>query len=196
MLRSVNNIPFSDAELLEKYQQTNNASYIGELVKRYNRMLYVVCFKYLKDEDDSKDAVMQIFEKLLDSLKDQKVNYFKSWLYMVAKNHCLMQLRKQQTKLKHHDDVVEFQLNLMENNHSPHHIEESEEKLNQLDECIKTLEEKQKKCVELFFIEEKSYQQVEEITGYGYNKVKSYIQNGKRNLKLCMEKKLSSKFNV
>jgi RNA polymerase sigma-70 factor (ECF subfamily) len=198
LLRTAFNIPLTDTELLEKYQQTLDAKYFAELLKRYNRMLFAVCFKYLKNEDDSKDAVMQIFEKLLENLKDQKVTYFKSWIYMVAKNHCLMQLRKLQTQLKHHDGIVEFQQSLMESNHNPHHIDESETelKLSKLDECIKTLEEKQRECVQLFFIEEKCYQEVTTLTGYDYNKVKSYIQNGKRNLKICMEKKFSSKFKV
>ena len=159
-------------------------------------MVFSVCFKYLKNEDDSKDAAMHIFEKLLETLKDQKVSYFKSWLYMVTKNHCLMQLRKQQTQLKHQDGIIEFQQALMENSHDVHHTDESEEKLNKLDDCIKALEEKQRQCVDLFFIQEKCYEEVITITGYEYNKVKSYIQNGKRNLKNCLEKKLSSKFNV
>ncbi len=155
-------------------------------------MVFSVCFKYLKNEDDSKDAVMQVFEKLLETLKDQKVSYFKSWLYMVAKNHCLMQLRKQQTQLKHQDGIIEFQQGLMENGHDMHHTDESEEKLNKLDDCIKALEEKQRQCVDLFFIQEKCYEEVITITGYEYNKVKSYIQNGKRNLKNCLEKKMPS----
>jgi RNA polymerase sigma-70 factor (ECF subfamily) len=154
------------------------------------RMVFAISFKYLKNEDDSRDAVMQIFEKLLKDLKVQQVSYFKSWLYMVAKNHCLMELRKQQTKLKHHDGIIEFQNGFMENNHSLHHIEDNEGKINQLEECIKILEEKQRKCVELFFIEEKCYEEVMDLTGYDYNKVKSYIQNGKRNLKICMERKI------
>ena len=124
MLRSYSNISLSDAELLEKYQQTLHANYIGDLLKRYNRLVFSVCFKYLKNEDDSKDAVMQIFEKLLEILKDQKVSYFKSWLYMVAKNHCLMQLRKQKTQLKHQDGIIEFQQSLMENGQGLHHTDE------------------------------------------------------------------------
>lgn len=198
LLHSLNIQDSSDAELIEKYQNTGNSHWIGVLYKRYTRMVYAICFKYFKNEDDSKDAVMQIFEKLLKDLKDHQVTYFKSWLYMVAKNHCLMQLRKQQTQQKQMDGVIEFNQLLMENNHDQHHTDENESelKLSKLDECIKTLEEKQRKCVELFFIEEKCYQEVVNITNFDYNKVKSYIQNGKRNLKICLEKKFSSKHKV
>jgi RNA polymerase sigma-70 factor (ECF subfamily) len=57
-----------------------------------------------------------------------------------------------------------------------------------LEKCIETLGDEQKQCVKLFYLQEKCYKEITESTGFDMNKVKSYIQNGKRNLKICMEK--------
>lgn len=67
--------------------------------------------------------------------------------------------------------------------------DEIEANLNALDECIDVLKKEQKECVKLFFLEKKSYQEVNELTGIDLKKVKSNIQNGKRNLKICLEEK-------
>ena len=160
---------------------------LGELYERYMPLVYGVCLKYLKSREDSQDAVMQIFEKLIDQLQKHEVGNFKSWLHVLAKNHCLMQIRsskgKQSVELENSgSENMEFSI-------VPHHDEEKgqEVNLNHLSGCMEKLSAEQKKCVELFFLEEKSYHQVVEASGYELKKVKSYIQNGKRNLKICME---------
>ena len=140
--------------------------------------------KYLKNEDDSKDAVMQLFEKLLIDLKKHEVQNFKGWLHTVAKNYCLMQLRKKNPETPLIENLV------VENQHFAHHEEEPqlEERLTLMEEAIAQLNDSQKKCVELFYLKEKCYQEISEQTGYTMNEVKSFIQNGKRNLKIYMEK--------
>jgi len=140
--------------------------------------------KYLKNEDDSKDAVMQLFEKLLIDLKKHEVQNFKGWLHTVAKNYCLMQLRKKNPETPLIENLV------VENQHFAHREEEPqlEERLTLMEEAIAQLNDSQKKCVELFYLKEKCYQEISEQTGYTMNEVKSFIQNGKRNLKIYMEK--------
>lgn len=140
--------------------------------------------KYLKDEDNSKDAVMQIFEKLLSDLRRHEVQHFKSWLHTVARNYCLMQLRKKNPETPLDDNLV------VEKEHFLHREEghELEERLTLMEEAITQLNEQQKLCVELFYLKEKCYQEISDQTGYTMNEVKSFIQNGKRNLKIYMEK--------
>ncbi len=139
--------------------------------------------KYLKDEDDSKDAVMQIVEKLLLDLKKHEVQNFKGWLHSVAKNFCLMQLRKKNPETPLTENLV------VENQHFAHReeTEQLEERLTLMEEGINQLNEQQKTCVELFYLKEKCYQEISEQTGFTMNEVKSFIQNGKRNLKIYME---------
>jgi RNA polymerase sigma factor (sigma-70 family) len=76
----------------------------------------------------------------------------------------------------------------MENEIDPHHddVNEKEINLSNLNEALKSLAEKQRICVELFYLQEKSYNEVAEITGFTMNEVKSFIQNGKRNLKIYL----------
>ncbi|MDF2438461.1 MAG: sigma-70 family polymerase sigma factor [Bacteroidota bacterium] len=145
--------------------------------------------KYLKDEDDSSDASMQIFEKLLKDLKKHEIQQFKGWLHMVCKNFCLMQLRSGQTKLKHQKELYKDFAGIMENDLGLHHSLEytKELQLNYMEECMKGLNNEQRLCIELFYLQEKSYNEVAAMTSFSMNNVKSYIQNGKRNLKICIE---------
>ncbi|MBL4594788.1 MAG: sigma-70 family RNA polymerase sigma factor [Flavobacteriales bacterium] len=175
---------FTDNELIAKYKKAGDNSLVGELYKRYSHLVYGVCLKYLKNEEESKDAVLQIFENLLTDLKKHEIANFKSWLHSVARNHCLMFLRKQQTQLKR---VNEYEATYQheETFRAPFSVHEKEEKevmLTKLEEAMTGLKEEQRVCIELFFLEEKCYNEVADITGYDIKKVKSYIQNGKRNL--------------
>jgi RNA polymerase sigma factor (sigma-70 family) len=175
----------TDEELILRYKESGELAIVGELYNRYTALVYGVCLKYLKDREESKDAVMQIFERLMVTLKEHDVNVFKPWLYVSARNHCLMQLRAR--KGKNFQELSPF---LMENGSNGHqeHGPEIETNLHKLEKCIQELGNEQKRCVQLFYLEQKCYKEITESTGFDLNKVKSYIQNGKRNLKICMEK--------
>jgi RNA polymerase sigma factor (sigma-70 family) len=176
----------NDAELLENFYNDKNQEWIGILLERYTLLLFGVCMKYLKNEEESKDAVQQIFLKVLSEVNKYKIDYFKSWLYMVAKNHCLMKLRGSNNKeIK---DISEVQIADVETDKQ--RIIENEKTYSVLEESLEELNEEQKQCVILFYLKKNSYNQISEITGYSVMQVKSYIQNGKRNLKLLLEKKL------
>ena len=174
----------TDEELLNLYQTTQKLEWLSMLYLRYTSLVYGVCLKYLKDREDSKDAVMQIHEKLIESLLQHKITNFKSWLYVNARNHCLMQLRSM--KGRKMEEISPF---LMENGLQEHLEDEMDSELNiaRMEKCIETLVEAQQQCVRLFYLQEKCYKVIADQTGFDLNQVKSYIQNGKRNLKICME---------
>lgn len=178
----------TDAELLRRFQQDGEINALAELFGRYTGLVYGVCMKYLKNREEARDQVMAVFEKLIRVLPAQPIGNFKGWLYVTTRNQCLMHLRARQS-------TPEYDLEpaIMENALWLHLEEEPEREANltHLENCIEQLIEDQKKCVRLFFLEENSYIQVAEKTGYSMNQVKSYIQNGKRNLKICMEEHAS-----
>ncbi|MES2591209.1 MAG: sigma-70 family RNA polymerase sigma factor [Bacteroidota bacterium] len=180
---------FSDLELVNQYKLTSDNACIGVLFQRYTHLIFGVCVKYLKDEDDAEDASMQIFEKLLTDLKKHEVQQFKAWLHMVCKNYCLMQLRSGATRLKHDKEMHKDLAGFMESEQDLHlTVQNTKEiQLTYMEECMKGLNAEQKLCIELFFLQEKSYQEVTETTNFTMNNVKSYIQNGKRNLKNCID---------
>lgn len=180
---------YSDIELIKNYKQSNKTLYVGELYKRYTRFVFLISMKYLKNETDSKEAVMQIFEKLLTDLKKHKIENFKSWLHVVTKNFCFQELRRRQNFQKKHDEYENFSTSFMEKEEEMHHsIEQQKEiKLQALEKAVSELNNEQRKCIELFYLQEKSYKEVVELTGFEMKKVKSYIQNGKRNLKLLLQ---------
>jgi RNA polymerase sigma factor (sigma-70 family) len=174
----------TDEELIVLYKKSEALDIVGELYNRYMALTFGVCLKYLKDREESRDAVMQIFEKLMVSLKDHTVTQFKGWLYVTARNHCLMQLRSK--KGKNFEEISPF---IMETGPEEHLQEgpEIETNLSKLEKCIEGLGSEQKQCVQLFYLQQKCYKEITESTGFDLNKVKSHIQNGKRNLKICME---------
>ena len=174
-----------DAVLIAQYKHTGSLEVLGVLYNRYMHLVYGVCLNYFKEEEASKDAVMQIFEELILKLKIHEVQNFKSWLHVLTRNHCLMAIRK---NAKH--DTISIEDAFVENTEFVHlDIEDAKEKqLTVMEKCMDTLSEEQKISVNLFYLQEKCYKEVAEITGYEILKVKSYIQNGKRNLKICIEK--------
>lgn len=180
----------SDHELLDYYYETKDQQWIGILLERYTLLLLGVCMKYLKDEEEAKDAVQQVFLKVLTEVSKYKVEFFKSWLYMVAKNHCLMKLRNKtikNVKQLNEETAVEHA------DTDKQEILASETTYSLLEEAIEELSAEQKLCVTLFYLQKNSYQQIIEKTGFTAMQVKSYIQNGKRNLKLLLEKKLKKR---
>jgi RNA polymerase sigma factor (sigma-70 family) len=181
-----NSKPSTDAENLAAYRATENLEFLGQLYEPYMEMVFAICYKYLQDEDESKDAVMNIFEELVEKLRTHQVENFRSWLHSVARNHCLMQMRANKFEIQ-----GIFEDDSMENVPSEHLSDESfelEQNLSKMGNCLETLSTEQKTSIELFYLQEKCYQEVAEMTGFDLSKVKSYIQNGKRNLKICIEK--------
>ncbi len=174
----------TDEELLSLYQATRDLECLSTLYLRYTSLVYGVCLQYLKDRDEAKDAVMQIHEKLIEGLLQHSVRNFKSWLYATTRNHCLMQLRAERQH-----PTEEISISFMENGLAEHPLEEvMRSEASALEKCLQTLPGPQHRCVTLFYLEEKCYKEITALTGFDHNEVKSYIQNGKRNLKNCLER--------
>jgi RNA polymerase sigma-70 factor (ECF subfamily) len=185
-LKNISSTDQSDTELVLVYRQSGDLKVLGELYQRYMELVYGVCLKYLKESELAQDAVMQIFEELVSKLKKHEVENFRGWLHQVAKNHCLMQLRTPKN-LK----TVALPPLLMQNEEDVHlnGVMEKEENFQKLEKCIASLSDEQRTMIKLFYLEGKCYNEIVEITGLEWNHVRSSIQNGRRNLKLCMEKK-------
>ncbi|TDQ09312.1 RNA polymerase sigma factor [Pedobacter metabolipauper] len=174
-----------DAALITGYKATGDLEVLGVLYNKYMHLVFGVCLNYLKDEEQSKDAVMQIFEELVLKLKVHEVKNFKSWLHVLSRNYCLTILRKN-SKYK----TISLEDSFVENTDFVHlDMDDTKEtKLTVMEKCMETLSEEQRISVDLFYLQEKCYKEVSDLTGYDMLKVKSSIQNGKRNLKICIEK--------
>ncbi|MEL6624267.1 MAG: sigma-70 family RNA polymerase sigma factor [Bacteroidota bacterium] len=180
----------SDEALVTRYKDHGESACLGELYERYMHVVFLVCMKYVKDESTSEDLAMQIFEKLMVDLRKYEIKTFKYWLHSVVRNHCLIYLDKEKKRRvkrerlqqdlmeKGEDRVVDFGLEIQM---------DKELQLQQMEQALTKLKLEQRVCVELFFLQKKSYQEVASETGYTLKQVKSYIQNGKRNLKIRME---------
>jgi RNA polymerase sigma-70 factor (ECF subfamily) len=174
-----------DNELLRRFYLDKNNDWLGVLLQRYTLLLLGVCMKYLKNEEEAKDAVQQIFLKTITELHKYKVDYFKSWIYMVAKNYCLMKLRNKNNIPVEINDRVLSEPDEADNKNSH---QQKETTLTKMEQALKQLNTEQQRCVILFYLEKKSYQEISELTGYSTLQVKSHIQNGKRNLKIMLER--------
>ena len=189
-LTFLRNIPTTetDKELVAAFKQSGEMNYLSILYQRYMDLVFGVCLKYFKDAERSKDAVMEIFEELNTKLKQHDVENFKGWLHVLARNYCLMQLRSPRN-VKTTEFKADF-MQLEENTHLNSEALEKESNFVKIEQCLETLPSEQKDSVRLFYLENKCYNEIAEITGYDWNKVRSYIQNGRRNLKLCIDGKV------
>jgi RNA polymerase sigma factor (sigma-70 family) len=175
---------FNDSELVLQYKQTESMETLGDLYSRYMDLLYGVCLKYLKEPAEAQDAVIHIFEELVTKVKKYDIENFKGWLYQLAKNHCLMKLRSKKTQPVNVDADL---MHLQENMHLDDVIQK-ETNLIVMEHCIEQLPTEQKAAIQLFYLQEKCYKEIAETTALDINKVRSFIQNGRRNLKICMDK--------
>lgn len=179
---------YTDKELIDRIQTQGEAECLGVLFTRYHHLIYGVCMKYLQNSEESRDSVMEIFEKLHLDIRKHEIQHFKSWIYRVAQNHCLMKLRKAQIHYEYKDftgnealeEVVWIELSGQK--------EQEEKKLTGLEKCVELLKSEQKSCIDLFYLKEKSYKDIELETGLSFKEVKTHIQNGKLNLKKCLQK--------
>jgi RNA polymerase sigma factor (sigma-70 family) len=174
-------------ELVSAFKESSDPLYLSQLYQRYMELVFGVCLKYFKDTERSKDAVMDIYEILNLKLKQHEVTNFRGWLHVLARNYCLMQLRSPRN-LK----ITELNADFMQNKEIAHPDSEQaikEENLSKLERCIGTLPKEQQEMIELFYLQQKCYNEIAALTGAEWNKVRSHIQNGRRNLKICMESK-------
>ena len=179
-----------DQALLEEYRNSGDLKILGDLYGRYMHLVYGVCLKYLQNRENAGDAVMQIFEKLIEEVKRHEIKNFRSWLYVLSKNFCLMQIRAGKSKDRKLDEWSRMQEDSVEFSHEVHPVdEEGIEENSALNDCIGQLKPEQKECIQLFYFQNWSYRQIAEILHIEEKKVKSHLQNAKRNLKICLEGK-------
>lgn len=191
MIKKSENINLDvDNDLLNRFRETGDLEILGALYKNYIHLVYGVCLKYLKDREESKDAVNKIFEKLIFEIPKFEIQNFKTWLYVLTKNYCLMHLRKEKAEKHRFEKYSEGFF--VESTEIMHPIDEDRDVNleSQLKICIERLKAEQKECIQLFYYESKCYKEISEELKIEEKKVKSYIQNGKRNLKICIEQSL------
>ncbi len=176
-----------DEELINQYQKDLNQYQIAILFDRYIHLVFASCMKYLKEEEAAQDAAMEIFESIPEKIIKHKIEHFKSWLYITTKNHCLMQLRKQKP-IDRMEKIENFVQLSVENEDFLHLDNKEDDNHALIVKCLSELKEEQKLCIELMYLKGKSYKDIADNTGFELKHVKSYIQNGKRNLKAMLEK--------
>jgi RNA polymerase sigma factor (sigma-70 family) len=187
-LKNIPSTAAHDHELVQLYRSSGDMKVLAELYQRYMELVYGVCLKYVEDTEEAKDAVLSIFEELVTKVLKYEISNFKGWLYQLARNYCLMKLRSGKKFTKAQIDV-----SLMQNEETVHlnGVLEKEENFRHLQYCLGQLVAEQKTVLELFYLQGKCYNEIVNTTGIEWNKVRSFIQNGKRNLKICMDKKLA-----
>jgi len=187
---------YTDTELLQQYRKTADSQWLGWLIERYSLLVFGVCMKYLRNATDAQDATQHVFEKALGEVGKYEIPFFKSWIYSVAKNHCLMQLRSRSSKPGTTDELPEETgSNLQTDQELKMKELLMEEQSSHLKAALNELSHEQKNCIQMFYLEKLSYHDIETRTGFSFSQVKSHIQNGKRNLRIILEKKIREHVN-
>ncbi|MEX0985944.1 MAG: sigma-70 family RNA polymerase sigma factor [Bacteroidales bacterium] len=181
---------WSDKKLVEEFRTSGDLDQLGTLYERYMHLVYGVCLKYFGERDDAKDGVSSIFEKLITELPKHEVEQFKSWLYVLVKNFCLMKIRANKSRTRKMGAWQNEQEIFVESGQELHPLDEDKGARGKiLLECIERLKKEQQQCIRLFYFDDKSYREIAVSLSLEEKKVKSFIQNGKRNLKICIESK-------
>ena len=187
---------YTDTELLQHFRKTADSQWLGWLFERYSLLVFGVCMKYLRNATDAQDATQHVFEKALGEVGKYEIPFFKSWIYSVAKNHCLMQLRSRNSKPGTTDELPEETITeLLTDQELKMKELLMEEQSHQLKAALHELNPEQRICVDMFYMEKLSYHEIETKTGFSFAQVKSHIQNGKRNLRIILEKKIRENVN-
>jgi RNA polymerase sigma-70 factor (ECF subfamily) len=187
---------YTDSELLQHFRKTADSKWLGWLLERYSLLVFGVCMKYLRNATDAQDATQHVFEKALGEVGKYEISFFKSWIYSVAKNHCLMQLRSRSSKPGTTDELPEeTSADLLTDQELKRKEWLMEKQSLYLNEALNELSQEQKTCVQMFYLEKLSYHDIETKTGFSFQQVKSHIQNGKRNLRIILEKKIREHVN-
>lgn len=174
---------------IREFKKTGDLEILGKIYYKYIHLVYGVSLKYLKDREAAQDAVMQIFEKLTVEAIRQEIGHFRNWLFVVTKNYCLMELRKQNAEDERLKNWAEEEKKIMESGFEMHPLDDDRRLTDTLRDCINKLNSQQKECIELFYFKKKTYRDIASALRYEEKSVKSSIQNGKRNLKICLDSK-------
>lgn len=181
-----------DLILINKYQKSGDIKYVSRLFLKYSHLILGVCIKYLKEAELGKDLTMDVFEKLQKELKTKNIENFKSWLYVLTKNQCLMHLRSKKKEMVDNEEYEKNQLSDMDNTMYWHPYNEDQEGIVRMlvNRCLKKLVEEQRDAIQLFYLDKKSYQEISDLLGQEVKTIKSFLQNGRRNLKICIERRM------
>lgn len=174
-----------DAELLHRFQQDGEEAALLALYDRYLELIYGLCLQYLKSSTLAEDAVLGIYTELQRKVPGHEIKHFKNWLFTFVRNYCLMELRRAKKDL-----TVSFEPAFMQSDENWHLAEEqhtTDERETALVYCLEQLNIEQKACVQLFYYQGMSYKDIAEQRQESVGKVRSYLQNGRRNLKICIE---------
>jgi RNA polymerase sigma-70 factor (ECF subfamily) len=179
----------TDEELIGQFRDSGSLEILGELYARYMHLVYGVSLKYLEDRSDAQDAVMQIFEKLVTELPRHEVHQFKNWLCVLTRNHCFMEIRSRKS-LDKRMEGLESEPHFMESGEELHPLDREDRSIEDaLRACMEELKSEQRECIELFYYQRLCYREIAEKLKMDEKRVKSFLQNGKRNLKICLEGK-------
>ena len=179
----------SDKELLSKYRDTKDQKWLSQLFGRYVQLIYGVCLRYTPDVREAEDFTMEIYQKVADKALTHQIKSFKSWVYVVSKHHCLEHIRKITGRR-----IESFDPNFMQMQSEFHPIDEMEDKMvmeakfEVMEHCLKKLNDLQKLSIELFYYKNKSYVEIANLIEDEVSQVRSYLQNGRRNIKKCIER--------
>ena len=168
-----------ESSLLLKYLKTNDLSYLLELYRPYMHLVYGLAFKYVKDPKQSQEIVYCIFKKLIKDIKRQEVRVFGNWLYNLSLDFCKQWRDRGRTES---DQIVA----LGGSTQTPVEFYDDkdddsfEEEISSMEDEVMRIKSQQEKCSQLFFKEQRCFQEIADITGWEVSEIKYHVKNAKR----------------
>ena len=159
----------ADNSIVERYL-AGDMSAFDELMIRYERQIYRVCFRFVNNRDDAMDLAQEVFIKAFEHLSSfRRESSMKTWLYRIAMNHCINHVKKNAR------EFVEITENIGSTRASVHSDMEEREQREQFRTLVKRLPPKQKAILEMRIHEQLSYEEIATMSGRSISTIKASV---------------------
>jgi RNA polymerase sigma-70 factor (ECF subfamily) len=158
-----------DAELVDRYL-TGDTTAFDEIMVRYERQIYRICYRFVDNREDAMDLAQDVFIKAFEHLATFRGEAsLKTWLYRIAMNHCINHVKKHTQEFV---EVSEYTGSV----HSTVHAQlEDREQREQFRQMVKMLPPKQKAILEMRINEQLSYEEIAKISGRSVSTIKASV---------------------
>ena len=159
----------SDVDLIERYFAGDAAAF-DEIMIRYERQIYRVCYRFVENREDAMDLAQDVFVKVFEHLPTfRRESTLKTWLYRIAINHCLNHVKKHAQEFV---EVTEYTGTVRPSAHAQLEDREQREHFRRL---VRRLPPKQKAILELRINEQLSYEEIARISGRSVSTIKASV---------------------
>jgi len=159
----------ADVQLVERYL-TGDLTAFDEIMIRYERQIFRLCYRFTSNTDDAKDLAQDVFVKVFEHLGNfRRESSLKTWLYRIATNHCINHAKA------NHRQFVEVTETMGQTSTTVQTVLEEKEQRDRFRGMVKRLPPKQRAILELRIHEQLSYEEIATMSNRSVSTIKASV---------------------